>query len=95
MCLGTAMNILAITVNHGQMPVLVPVQMGPFAPGMTMDAIHVTWSESVRFWFLCDWIYVRWIGVVSPGDCVLWLGEWLSPYIIGAAMALLWFKNDN
>lgn len=77
--LGAFCNILAITVNHGTMPVTVPLGMDPPAPGTLLDGVHAQWSNGVHLAFLCDWIVIlHATGVCSPGDLLLWAGDFLQ-----------------
>lgn len=87
--LGVAFNVLVITANHGSMPVVVPVTMGAVDPGAIMDQVHVVWSSSVHLALLADWIQIPWLGVASPGDLLLWLGDWLRLPLASAYIALV------
>lgn len=102
---GVFLNLLVINCNHGTMPVLIPlgwvsniaIQLWGtkfVTPGAMTDLVHQNWPvTTVHLAWLADWISVPWkITQVSPGDCFLWLGEWLSNYCTAAWFALLLFQ---
>lgn len=98
---GYGCNILVITVNHGTMPVAMPVVNAyecfkvfgrdfcrAIPPGTMLDPVHATWSSGVRLAALADWIQLPGIGTCSVGDLLIWLSRWMQPYCIGGWMAL-------
>jgi hypothetical protein len=94
--LGAVLNILAISANHGMMPVRIPASWpvlmndgNPISPGMILDEIHIAWYHGVHLWFLCD-IFQRRGDVFSIGDVCLWVSEWITPYCIGGWLAIEW-----
>src|SRR5579884_2105116 len=75
LALGIGMNSLAVTMNHGIMPVVLPAS-GTIAHE---DKIHLAATTNSRFLFLCDWIQLHTCrGVASPGDCLIAAGELLK-----------------
>jgi hypothetical protein len=106
---GVGLNILVITANHGTMPVVLPLadkqpqvnmKTGEVTPapeaGDLLDDVHRVYiSEDIHLAALCDWIQVRGVGVVSPGDCLLWLGDWMTYPFVGAWFALLLFRQED
>jgi Family of unknown function (DUF5317) len=96
--LGAGLNLLVIACNHGTMPVVVPWgflkdNIGWSIPGFMMDSVHQVYNAAdIHLAFLCDWIYVPFLSaVVSPGDCFLWLGDWLQAPGVIAFLALALF----
>ena len=94
--LGAVLNILAVTVNHGYMPVASsPIILRhldgiiPY-PGIVIDEVHRQMQSSDHLKFLCDWIQIPRMSVCSPGDLFLWLGEWLEGWTFIAWLAFLW-----
>jgi len=72
---GIGMNFLAVTLNHGIMPVVLP-QLGTIAD---KDKMHLAATADSRFLFLCDWIQLRAAGkVASPGDYLITAGDFLK-----------------
>lgn len=72
--LGIGMNLLAVTMNHGIMPVVLP-GWGTIAGD---DKMHVAATANSRALFLCDWIHVYAAAdVASPGDYLIRAGEFL------------------
>ena len=68
--LGIAMNFMAVTMNHGIMPVVLP----PAGIIGDNDKMHVAATANSRFLFLCDWIHLHATKrVVSPGDFLIFL----------------------
>jgi hypothetical protein len=73
--LGIGMNFLAVTMNHGVMPVVLP----PWGAIADKDKMHVAATAHSRFLFLCDWIQHYATGdVASPGDCLIRVGDFLK-----------------
>ena len=73
--LGIAMNFLAVTMNHGIMPVVLP----PAGIIDDNDKMHVAATANSRFLFLCDWIQLHATKrVVSPGDFLIIAGDFLK-----------------
>jgi hypothetical protein len=77
--LGISMNFLAVTMNHGIMPVVLP------ASGIIAheDNMHVAATANSRFLFLCDWIQLHASrDVASPGDFLITTGGFLKwPFV--------------
>lgn len=87
---GALLNVLAVTVNHGAMPVLMPSVWDVVAPGSILDHRHTAWGPGVHLAILCDWI-AWWDGsMASLGDMCLWLGEWLQIPVIAFWLGLVW-----
>jgi hypothetical protein len=92
---GLSLNVLAISVNHGTMPVAIPTGMqdaidaataaGLIHNGM-IDGIHKVMVAGDHLKFLCDWIQLPGIGTASIGDLFLWLGDALK---VPAALVVL------
>jgi Family of unknown function (DUF5317) len=92
--LGAGLNLLVIACNHGTMPVVVPWGFhAQGLPGAMMDGVHQVYNATdVHLAFLCDWIFVPFLdAVVSPGDCLLWLGDWLQVPGVVAFLTLALF----
>lgn len=97
--LGAALNLLVIACNHGTMPVVVPYgwltldHIQWMLPGFQMDPVHAVYNaKTIHLALLCDWIFVpRIMSVVSPGDCLLWLGDWLQVPGVVAFLTLALF----
>ena len=94
--LGSAMNILAVTANHGYMPVasspiIIRALDGviPY-PGIIIDEVHRQMQSTDHLKFLCDWIQIPRLAVASIGDVFLFLGEWLSQWTFITWLALIW-----
>jgi Family of unknown function (DUF5317) len=73
--LGIGMNFLALTMNHGIMPVVLP-SCGTIAE---KDKLHVAATAHSRILFLCDWIQLHAArNVASPGDFLITVGNFLK-----------------
>jgi len=73
--LGIGMNLLAVTMNHGIMPVVLP-SCGIIAD---KDKMHVAATATSRFLLLCDWIQLHAPRkVASPGDYLITAGDSLK-----------------
>jgi Family of unknown function (DUF5317) len=73
--LGIGMNFLAVTMNHGIMPVVLP-SCGTIAE---KDRMHVAATANSRLLLLCDWIQLHATGnVASPGDYLITAGNFLK-----------------
>jgi hypothetical protein len=73
--LGIGMNFLALTMNHGIMPVVLP-SCGTIAE---KDKMHVAATAHSRILFLCDWIQLHAArNVASPGDFLITIGNFLK-----------------
>jgi hypothetical protein len=95
--LGVGMNLLELSVNAGMMPVVMPLSWladHPSQPGDILDDVHMVIAKWNHLKFLCDWIQTGEM-VCSPGDCFLWLGDWLQIPCIAAWLALLWKDCHN
>lgn len=94
--LGATLNILAVTANYGVMPFVLPASWEPMSPGTIADPRHIVWHSGVHLSLLCDWIQWYRGNVCSPGDLLLWLGDWLQPYGLGAWVGVnLWGQSGN
>jgi Family of unknown function (DUF5317) len=72
---GIGMNLLAVTMNHGNMPVVLP----PTGVIAEKDSMHVAATANSRFLFLCDWIQLQTARhVASPGDFLITAGDSLK-----------------
>lgn len=99
-CIGAGLNFLVISANGGAMPVLMPhlfwQKLGEahatMPTGFVFDSVHKAMVTSDHLRWLADWVSVP-DGTASPGDLLVWLGQWLSPYSIGAWLALLWKRG--
>ena len=75
LALGIGMNFLAVTMNHGIMPVVLP-SCGTIAD---KDKMHVAATANSRFLLLCDWIQLYATrNVASPGDFLIAAGNFLK-----------------
>jgi Family of unknown function (DUF5317) len=75
LALGIGMNFLAVTTNHGIMPVVLP----PSTTIANEDKMHLAATADSRFLFLCDWIHLHATGkVASPGDYLITAGDLLK-----------------
>jgi hypothetical protein len=89
---GAFLNVIAISANHGQMPVLTPdCRMLTSMAEERTDFIHTCMTSSTHLKFLCDWIVLNGVGVFSIGDGFLLLGDSLYSYglIVWAALVIL------
>lgn len=83
---GAFLNLLVITVNHGQMPVAMP----PWIPVEELPFKHCVMTHETHLNFIADWIMIWWNSAVwSPGDVFIELGDWIEPFCLGAWAALL------
>ena len=71
------------------MKIHVPVSLRDCKPGETLDHVHRVAIESDHLKWLEDWIQVPGLGICSPGDCFLWLGDFLTYPLVAAWFALL------
>ena len=86
------------SANHGSMPVVIPVPIreklkgeDSLTPGEVMDEVHTVYNpQDIHLKVLCDWIQVPRMGVVSPGDLLLWAGEWSVSPVFFLWLALLY-----
>ena len=100
--IGAFLNVLAVTVNKGTMPVIMPLSFWQdlaelevkLPAGAMIDEVHKIMIHSDRLKFLCDWIQLPHVGTASPGDMFIWLGEWSRDFVIGAWLALV-YKDHN
>ncbi len=76
--IGFAMNLLAMTVNGGQMPVL--ISGGCVANEFRGDWIHRCMTPATHLKFLCDWIIIKSVGTASPGDLLEWFYQVTGTY---------------
>ncbi len=93
--IGAALNILAISVNHGMMPVVWPTSSiqealaAGWQPGMLIDGAHKVMEHGDHLKFLCDWVQIPHVGTASIGDGLLYLSDWVQNYVYGAWIALV------
>lgn len=104
---GILLNVLAITVNQGYMPVAsssIFADCGDAvkfaacivpAPGDVIDEIHRAMQSSDHLKILCDWIQLPRTAVCSPGDLFLWLGQWLEKPALVTWLAILWKEYND
>jgi hypothetical protein len=104
--IGTVFNVLVVTVNHGAMPVVIPIGVSQlkddpythheapietYTPGQVLDDRHTVYDpKDIHLVVLCDWIEVPWWGAVSPGDLLLWLGDISTTPLICVWLCLLY-----
>lgn len=85
--LGIGMNLLAVAMNHGTMPVVLP-HLGMIGGN---DKMHVAATANSRFLFLCDWIQLHATKrVVSPGDFLITAGDSLKWPLVWMWVGLSW-----
>jgi hypothetical protein len=89
--LGGLFNVGVMALNHGAMPVLVPQAA---LDGLQMDANHQLMTAATHLKFFCDWINVHDLGIASPGDLLVWLGDYLTVPALFAWGAFL-IKDHN
>ena len=81
------MNLLAVMMNHGTMPVVLP-HLGMIGGN---DKMHVAATANSRFLILCDWIHLHATKrVVSPGDFLITAGDSLKWPLIWMWVGLSW-----
>ncbi len=96
--LGGVANLAVLTANHGSMPVVIPVPIreelkgeDSLTPGEVLDEVHTVYNpQDIHLKVLCDWIQVPRVGTVSPGDLLLWAGEWSVSPVFFLWLALLY-----
>jgi hypothetical protein len=89
---GFILNAIVIALNHGQMPVQWPGGCDPDTMGD--DIIHSCMASATHLKFLADWIFIRGVGVASPGDLLLWAGRFTFMPSVYAWLALV-IKDEN
>ena len=98
-CLGAFLNILVVTANHGYMPVhqsaIIFNRFGVQSSGAVLDEVHRVMQSSDHLKILADWIEIPRRSVASPGDLLLWLGEWLEGWTFIAWLAFLWRDHNR
>jgi hypothetical protein len=88
--LGISMNFLAVTMNHGVMPVVLP----PSGAIAHKDKMHLAATANSRFLFLCDWIQLHTSrGVASPGDCLIAAGDLLKWPVVWMWVGVSWGRS--
>jgi Family of unknown function (DUF5317) len=88
--LGIGMNFLAVTMNHGIMPVVLP----PSGTIADKDQMHVAATANSRFLFLCDWIQLHATrDVASPGDCLITAGDFLKWPLVWMWVGFSWGQS--
>jgi uncharacterized protein DUF5317 len=88
--LGIGMNFLAVTMNHGIMPVVLP----PSGTIADKDKMHVAATANSRFLFLCDWIQLHATrDVASPGDCLITAGDFLKWPLVWMWVGFSWGQS--
>jgi len=88
--LGIGMNFLAVTMNHGIMPVVLP----PSGTIADKDKMHVAATANSRFLFLCDWIQLRATrDVASPGDYLITAGDFLKWPLVWIWVGFSWGQS--
>lgn len=73
-CVGFILNSIAVAANQGQMAVLMPG--GCYVKDFVGDPNHVCMTHASHFKFLSDWVLIPSLGIASPGDFLIWLGEY-------------------
>ena len=85
--LGIVMNFVAVTMNHGAMPVVLP----PSGIIAEKDKMHVAATVNSRFLFLCDWIQLHGTKrVFSPGDFLITAGDSLKWPVVWVWAGFTW-----
>jgi len=87
---GMAMNALVMALNGGQMPVLYPGGCGNYPDDA--DLIHVCMTHASHLKLLCDWIVVQ-MGIASPGDMLIFFGEYFSIPALFAWVMMIWHDH--
>lgn len=91
LAIGIFFNVLVVTCNQGYMPVAMSSIMAQgTVPGQVIDEIHRAMQHSDHLKALADWIQVPRMMVASPGDALMWLGDWLSGPMFIVWLTLLW-----
>jgi hypothetical protein len=87
---GVGMNFLAVRMNHGIMPVVLP-SWGRIGEN---DKMHVVASANSRCLFLCDWIHLHSGGdVASPGDWLIRAGNFLQWPLVWMWIGISWGRS--
>ena len=68
--IGFLMNAFVMVINKNQMPVLFP---GWIPYGLEDDIVHAPMTHATHLRFLADWIFVKHVGIASPGDFFEWV----------------------
>lgn len=68
--LGGFLNVLVMAANGGEMPVLYPGGCDP----LHLLYLRVCMTSATRFKYLADWMVINHVGVISPGDFLIWTG---------------------
>jgi hypothetical protein len=90
LAVGIGMNRLAVAMNHGTMPVVLP-RSGAIAH---KDTMHLAATADSRFLFLCDWIQLHASkDVASPGDCLITAGDLLKWPIVWVWLGVSWGRS--
>ena len=88
--LGGFFNLGVMALNHGQMPVLLALDI---AIAQGFDDRHVLMTSATHLKFFCDWLNLG-DGIASPGDLLIWFGQ--ATATMGAAIwAALIIKDHN
>lgn len=74
--LGGLFNVGVMALNHGAMPVLMAPSL--VATGVDFDNRHQLMTAATHLKFFCDWINVNGLGIASPGDLLVWLGDYFT-----------------
>ena len=89
MYLGSALNLIVMAANHGQMPVLFPGSCS--VDIFSADIFHVCMTGATHLKFLSDWLVIKGLGVASIGDLLIWLSDAITTpalYLWGAMMVM-------
>ena len=95
--LGGGLNYLVLTANYGTFPVILPwleMQKLGVEPGSLIDVQHIAMTPQMHLKWLADWIQYDNM-VVSPGDCLIYLGMWLKIPCISSWLTLLWKHSQE
>lgn len=85
--LGIILNMIVINLNGGRMPVYTQSNLGTVA---VYDTTHVIAGPQTMFGWLTDYISIDGLPrYASPGDYMIWGGEWLTLILV---VLILGFK---
>ena len=95
--LGFFLNVIVLSVNNGQMPVLVPGGCDPQLFGQ--DMLHKCMTNASHLKVLADWIVIKegfGVKVASPGDFLMWAYDFIfAPALILWAYVMICYYNSR
>ena len=89
--LGFLLNKITMAFNGGQMPVLMP---GGCANGLD-DMLHSCMTHASHLRWLADWAFVNGLGVASPGDLLIWIGQGTWDYAFVVWVAFIVYDHNR